>query len=84
MKKCLKSLNELVDCCRTNNFTSSFPCSLMTDKRTKWKFVSGFADGDICHAVFISCPSGEEAALRATWKSVIQGERGHIETLSVA
>lgn len=84
MKKSLKSLNELVNCCRTNNFTSSFPCSLVAGKGAKWKFVSGFADGDVCHAVFISCPSGEEVTLRAIWKSDIQGERGHIETLSVA
>lgn len=84
MKTVYNSLEELVDYCRANNFTSTIPYALMMDERTKWRFVSGFADEDNCHAVFISCPSGEEPTFRITWKRDHQGEGGHIEVLSVA
>lgn len=81
MKKKPESLEELVTCCTSSGLTSSFPRSLMMDKNTRWKLISGFTDGSICRCECVSCPVGGELVFRVTWESSPGGECGHIEPL---
>lgn len=78
MKKTFNSLDSLSGC-SNSALRSRVVSTLNGDKYLKWNFVSGSADGDICRAEFLSCPTDAGLVFRLTCTDTPQARRGYIE-----